>query len=193
MKMPRIHGVLALAALLLAPAVALSQSGDSMLIVHLADGSSLPLRSWSLSYEYQAWKQGTAPGFTQPMRRTAPALWVGKKAFPIASSGVEIQYRVYERQVEVEGQVQKGQGAVVTALVLSVDGKRAELKPEAPAKDFLMPGDSAKGLTVQARSLDVLGETLTGTKRSFCVMSYTALVECSAAPADRVVKLELQR
>jgi hypothetical protein len=192
MRKRRTRSVLALAALLLAPAAAVPQSGSN-LIVHLADGSSLPLQSWSLSYEYQAWKQGTGPGFTQPLRRTAPALWVGKKAFPIAGSGVEIQYRVYERQVEVEGQMQKGPGAVVTGLVLSVDGKRTELKPEPPVKEFLMPGDSGKGLTVQARSLDVLGETLTGTKRSFCVMSFTSLVECSAAPADRVVKLELQR
>jgi hypothetical protein len=184
---------LALGAILLLPAAGSPQASNSMLIVHMADGSSLPLQSWSLSYEYQAWKQGTAPGFTQPVRRNAALLWVGKKAFPIAGSGVEIQYRVYERQVEVDGQMQKGQGAVVTALVLSVEGKRAELKPEPPAKEFLMPGESAKGLTVQARSLDVRGETLTGTKRDFCVMSYTALVECSAVAANRIVRLEIQR
>ncbi len=184
---------LALVALLFVPLAGNPQDSDGMLIVHLADGSSLPLQSWSLSYEYQAWKQGTAPGFTQPVRRSAALLWVGKKAFPITGSGVEIQYRVYERQVEEGGQMQKGQGAVVTALVLSVDGKQVELKPEAPAKQFLMPGDSSKGLTVQARSLDVRGETLTGTKRDFCVMSYTSLVECSAAAASRIVRLEIQR
>jgi len=193
MRKRRTRPVLALAALLVAPAAAAPQGSNGMLIVHLADGSSLPLTTWSLSYEYLAWKQGTAPGFTQPVRRDASVLWVGKKAFPIAGSGVEIQYRLYERQVEVDGQIQKAPGAVVTGLALSVEGKRAELKPEAPAKEFLMPGDSSKGLTVQARSLDVRGETLTGTKRDFCLMSYTSLVECSAAPADRVVKLEIQR
>jgi hypothetical protein len=186
------RSVLAFAALLLAPAAALPQN-SSNLIVHLADGSSLPLTSWTLSYEYLSWKQGDTPGFTQPTRRNASVLWVGKKSFPIAAGGIEVQYRVYERQIEVDGQMQKAPGAVVTGLSLNVEGKRAVLKPEPPAKEFLMPGDSAKGLTVQARSLDVRGETLTGTKRDFCVMSYSPLVECSAAPADRVVRLEIQQ
>lgn len=185
--------VLAIAVLLLLPAAATSQSSKGLLIVHLADGTSLPLTSWSLSYEYLSWKQGTARGFSQPSRSAASELWVGKKAFPIPGSGLEIQYRVYERQVEIDGQPQKLPAAVVTAIVLNVDGKRTELKPEPPAKDLLLPGDSSKGLTVQARSLDVRGETLTGTKRDFCVMSYSSLVECSAAPGSRVVKLEIQR
>jgi len=186
------RSLLVLAALLLAPAAGVAQN-SGIVIVHLADGSSLPLTSWTLSYEYLAWKQGDTPGFTQPTRRDASVLWVGKKSFPITTAGIEIQYRVYERQVEVDGQLQKAPGAAVTGLSLSVEGKRAVLKPEPPAKEFLMPGDSAKGLMVQARSLDVRGETLTGTRRDFCVMSYSALVECSAAPADRVVKLEIQQ
>jgi hypothetical protein len=48
-------------------------------------------------------------------------------------------------------------------------------------------------MIVQPRSLDVRGETLTGTRRDVCVMSYSPLVECGSAPKDRVVKLEFPR
>jgi hypothetical protein len=130
-------------------------------------------------------------GFTQPVRRNTTEIWVGKKTFPMAGSVLEIQHRVYERQVEVEGQMQKGLGAVVTGMVVTAAGKRNQLKFEPPSKELLMP-EGSKGLMVQARSLDVRGETLTGTKRDFCAVSYSPLVECNAAPSGRVVKLEIQ-
>jgi hypothetical protein len=184
---------LALAALLLVARPAAPQGGPGQVIVHLADGTTLPLNSWSLSYEYQAYKEGTQPGFAQPTRRESADFWSNKKVFGMAGGSLEIQYRLYDKPVEVDGQSQKGQGAVVTGLVVNAAGKRSELKREPPAKELLMPGGTHKGLIVQARSLDVRGETLTGTRRDFCVMSYSPLVECSAAPKDRVVKLEFPR
>jgi hypothetical protein len=183
---------LTLAALLALPRPAASD-GPGQVIVHLADGTTLPLNSWSLSYEYQAFKEGTPPGFSQPTRRESSEFWSSKKTFPMPGGSLEIQYRVYERAVEVDGQMQKGQGAVVTGIVVNSAGKRSELKLEPPHKELLMPGGAHKGMIVQPRSLDVRGETLTGTKRDFCVMSYSPLVECGAAPKDRVVKLEFPR
>jgi hypothetical protein len=171
---------------------ALAQTGPGVLVVTLADGSSVPLSSWSMSYEYQATKAGEQAGFAQPVRRGSVELWVNKKTFPMASTTLEIKYRVYQQQVEVDGQKQAAPGAVITGLVVTSAGKRSEMKLEPPAKELLMP-EGSKGLLVQARSLDIRGETLTGTKRDFCAISYSALVECGAAPAERVVKVELQR
>jgi hypothetical protein len=162
-------------------------------ILHLADGSELPLGSWSLSYEYQAWKEGTSQAFAQPSRRESREFLTGKKSLPLSGATLEIQYRVYERQVEVNGQPTKGQGAAVTGLSLTAAGKKTELKVEAPNKDFLVPPGSSKGLIVQARALDVKGETLTGTKRTYCLLSYTPQVECSAAAAERVVRIEFPK
>ncbi len=183
---------LLLATLALAPAPA-HADGPGQVIVHLADGTALPLNSWSFSYEYQAWKEGTPPGFTQPTRRESPEFWANKKSFAMGGGSLDIQYRVYEREIEVDGQMQKGQGAVVTGLVVNAGGKRSELKLEPPSKELLMPGGAHKGMFVQPRSLDVRGETLTGTKRDFCVISYSPQVECGSAAKDRVVKLEFPR
>jgi hypothetical protein len=50
-----------------------------------------------------------------------------------------------------------------------------------------------KGTTLMARTLDLVGETITGTKKDLCVVSYTAVVECGGNAADRVVKIEFQK
>jgi hypothetical protein len=46
---------------------------------------------------------------------------------------------------------------------------------------------------VQARSLDLHGQTLTGTRRSFCILSYSALVQCYDTVGQQVVKLEFPK
>lgn len=185
--------VLALLAVAALEAGGAAAQDASVAILHLADGSELPLGSWSLSYEYQAWKEGTAQAFSQPVRRDARELWSGKKVLPLAGAVLDIQYKLYERQVEVDGQPTRGQGATVTGLILTAGGKKSELKVEPPHKDLLMPAGAAKGLIVQARALDVHGETLTGTKRDYCLVSYTPQVECSAAPSERVVRIEFPK
>lgn len=183
---------LASAALLASAAPTAAQEGGGVAVLHMADGSELPLTSWSLSYEYQAWKEGTSQAFTQPLRREARELWSGKKVLPVGGAILDIQYKLYERQVEVDGQPMKGQGAAVTGLVLTAGGKKNEVKIEPPHKDLLLPGGS-KGLIVQQRSLDLRGETLTGTKRDYCLLSYTPQVECSAAASERVVRIEFPK
>src|SRR5688572_11761088 len=74
-----------------APAQAPAPAGDQgpgTVTVTLADGTSLPLESWSLSYEYLAWKQGTSQHSSSPMRKEGPALWVGRKV--IAAAGASL-------------------------------------------------------------------------------------------------------
>jgi hypothetical protein len=170
-----------------------AQDQGGVAVLHLADGSELPLTSWALSYEYQAWKEGTSQAFSQTAKRSVRELWSGKKVLPVAGAVLEIQYKLYDRQIDVDGQPTKAQGATVTGFVLSAGGKKNELKSEPPNKDLLLPAGASKGLVVQARALDLHGETLTGTKRDYCLVSYTPQVECSAAAAERVVRIEFPK
>jgi len=177
----------ALMVLLLAATAADAQESSSVALVRLADGSELPLASWKLVYEHQTWKEGSSPAFAEIQRREGRELIVDKKQLPVAGGRLELQHRVYEK---IDEQGQKVPGAAVTGLVLSVGGKKTTLKPEAPAKEILA-GDVRK-VYYQARVLDLVGETLTGTKRELCLVSFSPLVECSALPADRVVSIEFR-
>jgi len=79
---------------------------------------------------------------------------------------------------------------VAAGLALTgVDGKRGQLKIVPPDKTLLAP-DADKKLLVHPRTLEILGDSLTGTRRSFCLLSFTSLVECADDPAFRVVRLE---
>lgn len=71
----------------------------------------------------------------------------------------------------------------------SPGGGKDELKPEPPHRDRLLPG-GGKNVVVLARSLDLRGVTLAGTRREPCVVSYTSMVECGVLRNGRVVKLE---
>jgi hypothetical protein len=177
----------ALLGLLLGAATASAQESGGVALVRLADGSELPLASWKLVYEHQTWKEGSSPAFADIQRREGRELIADKKLLPVAGGRLELQHRVYEKTDE---QGQKVPGAAVTGLVLNVGGKKTTLKPEAPAKEVLA-GD-AKKVHYQARVLDLVGETLTGTKRELCLVSFSTLVECSALPADRVVSIEFR-
>jgi hypothetical protein len=176
----------ALLTALLAATVSAQESG-SVALVHLADGTELPLASWRLVYEHQTWKEGSSPAFAEIKRREGRELIADKKLLAVAGGSLELQHRVFERTDE---QGQKVPGATVTGLVLSVGGKKTSLKPEPPAKEVLA-GD-VKKVYYQARVLDLVGETLTGTKRELCLVSFSPLVECSALPADRVVSIEFR-
>jgi hypothetical protein len=151
---------------------------DMPVIVHLADGTSVPLGSWTLSYEYLAWPQGTPQAEAAPARREARELWVGKRRLPASAFTLELEYG------------KAGDAQVVKELELKpAQGKDSELKPEAPHRELLMPGSDKKTL-LAARSMDLFGQTLTGTRREFCLVSYSVLVQCGSDPADQVVKVE---
>lgn len=165
---------------------------DKPVMVHLGDGTSQPLRAWNLVYDFLSWKQGTPAMLAQPTLRKTAELWAGKKVYPIAGHTLELAYGEFPREIEIEGRPQRVLVAVAQKLTLrDPHGKKTEMKIEPPHRDLLLPrGDKTTRLT--PRSLDLMGETLTGTKRAFCVISYSALVECAANPSEQVVKLVFQ-
>lgn len=182
-----------LAALLVLLPCGVAAQGQGPAMVYLADGTSLPMRSWSLSYEFQAWRQGTGQALASPRRVDLKDLLIGKRRFAAASSTLEIRYAEVEREREQEGQVVKVRVPLAKEMTLTgSDGKKTVLKPEPPPRETLLPG-ADKAILVMARSLDLRGETLTGTKRTFCLLSYTSLVECVDDPGQQVVKVEFQR
>jgi hypothetical protein len=158
-------------------------------LVTLADGTSLPLHSWSLSYEYLAWKQGTSQMTSSPMRKEGQALWIGKKVIPTEGMSLTIEYGDVPRESDLGTRMTK----VARELELrTADGKKADFKTEPPHKDLLLPGADRSWL-VMPRSLDLRGQTVTGTRKEYCLVSYSTLVECGSTPTDQVVKLEFHR
>ena len=110
-----------LALMVPAPAAALE---SPPIQVHLADGTSLMLLSWTFSYEYQTWRRGEAPTLGSTTRRDANELWTGKKATPLGSQTLELQY--VDRLREVDGLAAKDRVAALTdqevhALAESID------------------------------------------------------------------------
>lgn len=187
----KLHRAAMLIGALAAPAAA--QESQGSLVVSLGDGTSVPLSAWSLSYEYGAWKPPSSPALIKPARRDTTDLWLAKRSYATAGSSLEIQYEIVERQREVDGALRRVRVPVPKAFVLSgADGKKTTLKPEAPHRDFLLPGGD-KELNLVPRSLDIRGQTLTGTKRLFCVVSFSSLVECATTPAEQVLKVEFQK
>ena len=169
------HSVIAVATLLSLAAVGHAQEDERPpLTVFFADGSSQPLRAWAFSYEYGAWRKSESPARGTVSRRESGDLLVGKRVVPLAGLVLELEYA----------------GTIARALA-TVDkgGKRSALKAEAPAAEALLP-QAGKDMVVQVRGLDLRGETLTGGKRAYCLLSYTSLLECAPDPAERVVKIQ---
>ena len=184
-------GIAAVVLLALGVAPLPAEEPRGSVLVHFADGTSLPLHTWSLSYELASWRAGMSPLFGTASRVESTDLWVGKRSHPTAGATLEIEY--HEREAEKDGGTLRVRAPVVKALALTgPDGKRVVLKPERPAREFLMP-EADKSLLVEARSLDLRGQTLTGTSRSFCLVSYSPLVECHIDPSERVVRIEFPK
>ncbi len=178
--------VIAAAVLATLPGVALRQEPETgSVMVHLGDGSQVLLRSWSFSYEYSSRRRGESMEQGATSLHPSRDLWSGKRVVPTTGLTLEIQY-AEERTSPLEEPRARVRGLVL----LGADGKKTTLKPEAPPTDFLLPGAAA--VTVSARSLDLLGETLGGTRREFCLLSYSVLVECGNEPSQRVVKVEFR-
>lgn len=154
---------------------ATAQDGGLTTVV-MGDGSSLMLRSWQLVYDAQTWPKGQPPSVAGSLSVPATELWSAKKRHPLARRRLE---PIYSPGTFVARQV---------ALV-GPDGKKQTFVLEQPARELLTP-ELEKGTLSMARSVDLVGETLTGTKRSFCLLSYTALVTCSDSPENQVVRVE---
>lgn len=177
--------LMSLLALVVPPPAALP---NPAIQVHLADGTSLLLVSWTFSYEYQAWPRGETASLGSTARRDAKDVWMGKKAIPLGSQELEVQY--VDQMREVDGKAAKVPIARGFVLVTADGKKRSTLKAEPPHQDLLVP--DAGGQIVQARAMDLRGQTIGGTQREFCLLSYSSLVECPAAADQRVVKMKLQ-
>lgn len=185
-KMQRLAALLAV---VLAASLA-AQEGSSA-VVHMADGSSVPLVSWTLSYEYVAWKQGTPQYQAAPQRRDSAEVFLGKKTYSVKGQTLEIAYTPTEKEREVEGVVKRLKVPVASGLALSAGGKKVPLKLEPPHRDLVTPG-AEKGQLLVVRTLDLKGQTLTGTRREFCLVSFNSMVECPEEPANQVVRVDFQ-
>ncbi len=184
----------ALAALAFAAAAVHAQDpGRPPVVVTLADGTSLPLRAWSLSYEIGSWRDGTSPAFATFAHVDSGDLVLGKKSYPMTGGRLELQYVDEDRQQDVDGETKTVKVPIARGLTfVGPDGKKQSPKLEPPQRDVLLPNPE-KGRIYQVRSVDLKGETLTGTQRDICLLSFTALVECGAPKGQQVVKLEFQK
>ena len=166
-------------------------AAQGTIVVTLEDGSTMPLHNWSLSYEYGIAKQGTSPLFAPTARKETTDLLLGKKAVPTAGQTLTIAYLESMRSTENDAGIKTERVKTPRDFTLAGKGPKATYKIEPPARELLVPTPE-KGTVLAPRTLDLVGETITGTKRTFCLLSYTPVVECGGTSADRVVKIEFQ-
>lgn len=175
-----------------APPPAESDAGRTALVT-FADGNTLPLRNWTLSYDYVTWPRGQSPASGVQAAREARDLWLGKRAVAMAEAQLSIQHGELSRETLVDGRPQSIVSSAARELtVTTTDGKTIKAKIEPPHRDLLAPGTD-KTTMVMARSLDLRGEGITGSRREVCLLSYSSLVECGGTPADQVVKVQFQQ
>ena len=116
-----------------------------------------------------------------------------QEGLPTTGQILTITYSETMRSTESDTGVKTEKIKTPKELTLTgADGRKTTLKVEAPARELLVES-LEKGTTLMARTLDVQGETVTGTRKDFCLVSYTAVVECGGTAADRVVKVEFQK
>ena len=146
----------------------------SVATLHLADGTSVALVEWKLTYEFATWKSKDPVSSAKPQTRENSMLLLGKKSYPVKGETLSLTH------VEADDSVR------VTSANLK---KAGDLKIEPPARDLLAP-ELEKSVFYQPRSLDISGKTLSGIQRSFCVVSFTTLVECGSTRTTRVVRID---
>jgi hypothetical protein len=184
---------LALVALAAAPQEPAEPASARSALVTFADGNTLPLRNWTLSYDYVTWMRGRSPATGVEGMREADALWLGKRVVPVEQAVLSIVHGELARETLVDGRPQPIlSSAAREVTVTGADGRAVKAKVEPPHRDLLAPS-ADKATMVMARSLDLRGEGITGTRREVCLLSYSSLVECGGTPADQVVKVEFQR
>jgi len=164
-------------------------AAQAPIVVRLGDGTSVPLRQWTLSYEYFSWPQGGAQTDGTSGRREGRELWMGKKIVPVTGTTVQIEYGTVERERDVDGETRNVKVPLARGLKVVAGGKATTLKLEPPNRELIAPEVDKKRMVV-ARSLDLRGESLTGTRMDFCVLSYSTLVECGESPEHQVVQIE---
>jgi hypothetical protein len=178
-----------LAAVLAAAAPAVTVAQEVPIQVELRDGTTIPLQDWTLSYEYAVWDKGTPAVFAQTRRHDARMLIEDKDEYPLAAGALEFQYGKRRSQREVDGEMTTVEIDHPAGFTFTSGGDRKEFdRPKPPHREMLAGNESGDQL-FQPRGLDLRGSTLTGTRRSFCLFTYTSMVECSADPAQQVVRI----
>ena len=178
------------AAALLAGSLSPAAAQEVPIRVELRDGTEILLQDWTLSYEYAVWEKGSPAALAQGRSHDSRMLIEDKGEHPLGGAVLEFGYGKRSSSRYVDGELQRVEiDQPIGFTLIAADGKRREFeKPDPPHRDRLT-GEADKGRLVQARGLDLRGSTLTGTRRSFCLFSYTALVECSDDPAQQVVRI----
>lgn len=157
------------------------------ILVQLADGGTVPLLDWSLSYDYLTWPKGGSPVLGNDVQKKSDRVLLGKKSVPVAGSTMEIGYREVTRTEDVDGKPTKVKVGVPSRVTITTaGGDEVRLKVEPPDRQVLAP-EVGKDTNVLPRSLDLQGSTVTGTRRTYCLLSFTSLVECGTQESDRVV------
>lgn len=151
-----------------------SQEETAVATVHLGDGTSVALAEWKLTYDFVTWKQKEPVSTAKPQVRESATLILGRKSYPVKGDVLSLTH------VEEDDTVR------VTLMNLA---KTGDLKVESPGREAIAP-DVEKALFYQPRSLDIAGRTLSGIRRSFCVASFSPLVECGVSKASRVVRID---
>ena len=175
-------------ALLPAPA---DEAAPRTALVHFADGSTVPLRNWTLSYEYLTWNKGESPARGQSAHREGVDLWIGRRALPLPGAVLTIGYAEVRRETLVDGRPQPVVSSAAREVTVARGPDTGTFKVEPPDRVFLA-GGAPKSANLIARSVDLRGEGITGTRREVCLLSYSTLVDCGGSPADQVVKVEFR-
>jgi hypothetical protein len=155
--------------------------------IHFADGSQVPLLDWVLSYEFLTGQPGALP--SSSLRRDVHELRLGGKSWPATGIRIEIEYQTVVRERDAaDGSVIKENVPRASEVTVTHEGKKSKVRPQAPDHKFLIGGE--RSLNVLPRTLDLRGQTLTGTKREVCLLTFSDLADCGGSDDSRVVKVE---
>ena len=142
--------------------------------LHLADGTTVALLDWKLSYDFATWRKNDRISNAKSRTKETLTLLLGKKSYPLRGETLTLTHQ------------EDGDSFRVSAMALKSSG---EMKIESPDKGAVAP-NLEKDYLFQPRSLDILGKTLSGLDRSFCVVSFSALVDCGRTRTTRVVAID---
>ena len=146
----------------------------SVATVHLGDGTTVAIVDWKITYEFATWKMREPVSSAKAQVRPSATLVFGKKSYPINGDTLSLTHVAADDTVRV------------TTVNLK---KVGDIKLEQPSREVIAP-DIEKGLLYQPRSVDLSGKTLSGIERTFCIASFSPLVECGVSLTSRVVKID---
>jgi len=177
-------------AILVSPALAQAPpEKPSAAIVALADGTTVHLRDFRFIVEFASSAKGDPPTAATIERIPTKELWSGKKALPLAGSRLELHRTTIERPGETDAD---GRPVLISRLkdaaLVEPNGRRTVVRLGPPDGSWLLKDRSR---FAQARAIDIEGESLLGGRASYCLVSFTPLVECPGRPEFLVTQVTL--